>query len=84
MSLDVTQHDLALAFDISKVTLQKIESGQSTDPNTMKLIQLYFEFPDVALWQLKQTGERLHHQVLYKIIDYFKNLRSSPKSNISF
>lgn len=79
-SLDITQHDLALAFDISKITLQKIESGQSTDPNTMKLLQLYFEFPDVALWQLKHTGGRLHSQVLYKLINYFKSIRSSTNS----
>ena len=30
-------------------------------------------FPEVALWQLKQTGERLHSHVLGKLIKYFES-----------
>lgn len=69
--LDITQHDLAKAFDINKTTLQRIESGTSRDENTIKLIQILFTFPEVALWQLKQTGGRVHKDVLSKLIDYF-------------
>ncbi len=69
--LDISQNDLALAFDISKVTLHKIETGESRDSNTMKLIQIYFEFPEVALWQLLQTGSHVHSNVLSKLVQYF-------------
>lgn len=71
--LEISQHDLAEAFDISKPTLQRIESGASQDPNTLKRLQILFEFPDVALWQLKQTGGRLHREVLAKLIKYFES-----------
>src|SRR5262249_387222 len=40
--LGITQHDLAEAFDISKVTLQRIESGDSKDLNTLKRLQILF------------------------------------------
>lgn len=70
--LKITQHDFSQAFDISKVTLQKIESGKSKDVNALKRLQIYFEFPEVALWQLKQTGERIHSRILSKLLAYFR------------
>lgn len=74
--LQITQHDLAEAFGISKTNLQKIESGVSQDPNTLKHLQIVFKFPEVALWQLKQTGGRIHKDVLTKLIKYFKSIKS--------
>lgn len=71
--LHITQHDLATAFDISKPTLQRIESGASQDLNTLKRIQILFKFPEVALWQLKQTGCRVHKDILAKLIKYFES-----------
>jgi DNA-binding XRE family transcriptional regulator len=70
-ALQITQHDLAEAFGISKVTLQKIESGESSDVKTIKLLQIYFTFPEVAIWQLHQTGTTIHSVVLSKLFAYF-------------
>lgn len=61
---EITQHDFALALDINKATLQRIEAGESSDANTLKRLQIYFQFPEVALWQLRQTGGRVHKDVL--------------------
>ena len=69
--LGITQNDLATAFGIKKVTLQRIESGTGSDLNTIKLLQIYFHFPDVALWQLQQTGTKLHDLVVLSLIGYF-------------
>ena len=71
--LNITQHDLAEAFDISKVTLQRIESGESKDLNTLKRLQILLDFPEVALWQLKQTGARIHRDVRNKLENYFES-----------
>lgn len=70
--LDISQNDLALAFGIKKVTLQRIEAGIGQDKNTMKLLEIFFTFPEIAIWQLKQTGNRVHIVVLSKLINYFK------------
>jgi len=75
--LQITQHDLAEALDISKTTLQRIEAGVSRDLNTLKYIQILLKFPEVALWQLKQTGNRVHKDVLIKLVKYFKSTASS-------
>lgn len=77
--LQITQHDLATAFDISKVTLQRIEAGTSHDINILKRIEILFGFPNVALWQLKQTGGRVHRDVLIKLIKYFESKMNNKK-----
>lgn len=71
--LHITQYDFAKALDISKTTLQRIEAGISSDLNTIKRIQIYFEFPEAALCQLKQTGGQVHHDVLATLIKYFES-----------
>lgn len=73
--LGITQHDFAEAFDISKVTLQRIESGESRDQNTLKIIQIFFRFPEVAIWQLGLTGGRVHADVLKRLVAYFNDKR---------
>lgn len=75
--LNITQYDLAEVFDISKLTLNKIENGKSQDRNVLKLIQIFLEFPEVALWQLKQTGRKIHRNALIKLIHYFENCINS-------
>jgi DNA-binding XRE family transcriptional regulator len=70
--LQISQHDFATAFDICKVTLQRIETGKSEDHNTLKNIHILLAFPAVALWQLKQTGCHIHHHALAKLIKYFR------------
>ena len=71
--LEISQHDVALALDISKATLQRIESGESVDHNTLKRLEILFSFPEVALWQLEQTGGRVHWRVLEKLRQYFNS-----------
>lgn len=72
--LQITQHDLAKALDISQTTLQRIEAGVSGDLNTLKYMQILLKFPEVALWQLKQTGNQIHKDASTKLIKYFRNL----------
>jgi DNA-binding transcriptional regulator YiaG len=65
-SLGMTQHDFAAAFDFSKITINRLEAGHSQDPGSLARIKIYLEFPEVPLWQLKQTGGRIHGDVLAK------------------
>lgn len=88
-ALQISQYDIAQAFDVSQITLQRIEMGTSRDLNTLKRLQIILEFPEVALWQLKQTGSRLHKDALAKLIKYFnhkcedvKHCKSSPPEGL--
>ncbi|MGE3921104.1 MAG: helix-turn-helix domain-containing protein [Gammaproteobacteria bacterium] len=71
--LHVSQYHFALALGISKVTLQKIEAGLSHDPNTLRYLQILFKFPQVALWQIKQTKNNVPQDIALKLINYFKS-----------
>lgn len=71
--LQITQHDLAKALDISQTTLQRIEAGASSDLNTLKYMQILLKFPEVALWQLKLTGGQVHRDVSTKLMKYFQS-----------
>lgn len=69
--LKISQHDFALALDLKKVTLQRLEKGVSNDANIIKLLEIYFKFPDVAIWQLIQRKMWIHHTVFTTMVKYF-------------
>lgn len=73
--LQITQHDIAMAFDINQRTLQRIESGVSQDPSTIKYVQILLTFPEVAIWQLIQAGGKVHKDALVKLIKYFEAIK---------
>jgi DNA-binding XRE family transcriptional regulator len=82
--LHITQYDLAKALDISQTTLQRIESGASRDLNTLKYMQILLKFPEIALWQLKQTGNQVHKDVSTKLINYFQSKANNMSPIKSF
>jgi len=72
--IGLTQHDLAKVLGISIATLARLETGTSHDANTIKRIEIFFKFPEVALWELKKTGSWLHSEVLGKLYNHFNNI----------
>lgn len=80
--LQISRHDFSMALGFSETTLQKIELQKSHDNNVLKLLRIYFEFPEVALWQLKQTGSRINHKSLNKLIKYFSSAAHKDAFNL--
>lgn len=74
--LGITQHDFSHALGISKTTLQRIEAGKSRDITLLNHIEILLNFPEVALWQLKQTGCNVHRNVQENLSNYFYSLLS--------
>lgn len=77
----ISLNDFALAFDLNPPTLQRLESGRKTDLGTIRRIQIYLEFPKVALWQLELNSGKLHSDAFQKIWHVFESLGRKPKSN---
>ncbi|MCM2281749.1 MAG: HipA N-terminal domain-containing protein [Bdellovibrionaceae bacterium] len=77
----LSRHEMAMAFDLNEPTLQRVETGKSADLNTMKRIQIYLEFPEVALWQLESAGRKISNETLARLTDYFQNARRSQRAN---
>lgn len=73
--IGISRYELAVAFDLNEVTLQRLETSKSTDANTLKRIQIYLEFPEVALWQLATTGHRVSNETQEKMKEFFHGMR---------
>lgn len=64
---------MSLAFDLNPPTLQRLESGKKTDLATLRRIEIYLKFPEVAMWQLQLTIGKLHGDVFHKLWNHFEN-----------
>jgi hypothetical protein len=70
-NIGISINDLSLAFDINPPTLQRLESGKKTDLGTIRRIQIYLTFPNVAMWQIEMNARKLHAEIFYKLWNYF-------------
>lgn len=73
--LKITQYDFANAFDFNLLTIQRIESNKSIDHNTLKRIEIYLRYPQVALEQLKISGGAIHSDIFARLINYFSSYK---------
>lgn len=79
-SNDISIHDFALAFDLNPPTLQRLESGDKTDLGTIRRIQIYLEFPKVAMWQLEMNSGKLHFETFKKMWSIFEGQQKRNKN----
>jgi len=77
----ISRNEMAMAFDLNELTLMRIETAKSKDVNTLRRIQIYIEFPEVALWQLELTGKKISINTLEKLRAYLNNSMSTYRSN---
>ena len=69
--LGITIHDFALAFDISEITLIRIETNKSKDKNILQKIEMFNKFPDTALWQIKKRRPWIHSKTFDTLVQCF-------------
>lgn len=77
--LGISLQDLALAFDFNWPTLQRLEAGKKVELSTLRRLQIYFDFPHVALWQLSLTIGKLHSDTFNRLWTYFENQKKRKK-----
>lgn len=75
----VSIHDFSLAFDLNAPTLQRLEAGKKTDLGTLRRIQIYLSFPQVALWQIEMNSGKLHIEIFHKLWKIFENMNEKGK-----
>ena len=76
--LDISLWELARAFDIPYLTMQRIEANKSKDDLTMRLIYCYLTFPDTAIWQLEVSGRYVNRETVIKIAKAL-DTKNAPK-----
>lgn len=58
--LDLTTRDFANAFGISQATLVRVENGKASGSEVLKLLEILYKFPEVALDYVKRSTSLLH------------------------
>lgn len=58
--INLTIRDFAAVFDIGISTLQKLEKNSSQVKESLKRIEIYDRFPEVALFELNRNGKLIH------------------------
>lgn len=72
--LDISLWELAAAFDVPYLTMQRIENGKSKDALTMRLLYCYLTFPETGLWQLRISGRHVNRDTMLKLTKAMKPL----------
>lgn len=77
--IGVSIQSFSIALDLNPPTLQRLESGKKTDLGTLRRIQIYLQFPKVAMWQLEINSGKLHPEIFHKMWSYFEDQKDQSK-----
>ncbi len=77
--LDISIQDVALAFDMNWPTLQRLEAGKKVEMGTLRRLQIYLQFPQVALWQLSLSIGKLHSNTFNRLWQHFEGEKRKKK-----
>ena len=76
--LGLTVKEFGVCFEFSPAAITRIELGQSSGREILKRAEVYVNYPQVALDQIKRHGGALHTQKRLKVESFF-NSRSQKK-----
>lgn len=84
--LNLSIREFADIFDISFATIHRIEIGKTSGKDTLKRIEIYRNFPEVAKFEIERNGFKINDEkriYTMQIIDTkMKNLISNKVSHV--
>lgn len=75
--LRLSTRDFAQCFDFSRSTLALIESGKVAGKEILKRIEIYYNFPETALFEIERHGGSIHPTKKKHLIQVFKSMMKS-------
>lgn len=70
--LGLTTREFALCFDLTQAALMRIEKGDSSGKALLKRIEIYYRFPEVALFFIQRHGGAINSEKKKTIIKILK------------
>jgi HipA-like protein len=67
--LGLSTRDFAECFGFSQASIVKIENRQSSGEEVLKLIEIFFKFPEVGLYLILRNASKLHSQKKTRVIE---------------
>jgi len=62
LSLGLTTREFADCFDFSQPGITRVETGQSDGREILKRVEIYTQYPEVAIDQLRRRSAQLHRK----------------------
>ncbi len=75
--LGLSTRDFALCFDFPRSTLTQIESGKIAGREILKRIEIYYHFPETALFEVERHGGSIHPTKKKHLIQVLKSMIKS-------
>ena len=66
--LGLTTRDFAECFGITQATIVRIENGQTSGSEVLKLLEIFYLFPHVAQYYIKKYANKLHYKIEERIM----------------
>ena len=67
--LGLTTRDFAECFGITQATIVRIENGQTSGNEVLKLLEIFYLFPNVAQYYIKKHANKLHNKIEERVIN---------------
>jgi len=78
-TLQLSTRDFADAFGISQAQIVRIENNQTSGSETLKFLEIMYEFPEIGCWYIKKYAHHLHPKDKSKLLGIYHNLRINEK-----
>lgn len=66
--LGLTTRDFAECFGITQATIVRIENGQTSGNEVLKLLEIFYLFPSAAEYYIRKYGKKLHYKTEERVI----------------
>lgn len=77
--LQLTVREFSELFDFSPATIHKIEKNKTSGKDAMKRLEIYYLFPEVAIYEAKKNKNKINDEKLKHIVTVYNSLVRSTR-----
>ena len=70
--LNLSIREFADIFDFAPTTINRLENNKTSGKDALKRIELYFRFPEAALFEIERRGIKINDEKKDQVIKYLK------------
>jgi len=70
--LNLSVREFAEVFDFAPATIHRIETNKTTGKDALKRLEIYYLFPEVALYEVKKNGFKISDEKYQSLIELLR------------
>jgi HipA-like protein len=71
--MKLSTRNFALLFDVSPTVINKIECGHNSGEELLKRFEIYFKFPEIALFEIEKNRELINYDIYNNVKQLLMN-----------